>query len=96
MARLVTSSFWVHGRSPWALVSEGSVDTLECALRRYSSGVLTEWQLPVGLNAEGAAGRVAAESDVWTDGSLVEDIVSGASSSGAGCFTYRCSHIWEN
>ena len=28
---------------------------LECALGRYSSGVLTEWQLPVGFDAEGAA-----------------------------------------
>ena len=41
-------------------------------------------------------GRVAAEPDVWTDGSLVEDKVSGASSAGAGCFTYRCSRLWAN
>ena len=37
--------------------------------------------------------RVAAEPDVWIDGSLVEDKVSGASSAGAGCFTYRCSRL---
>ena len=30
-----------------------------------------EWQLPVGFDAEGASRRVAAEPDVWTDGSLV-------------------------
>ena len=40
--------------------------------------------------------RVAAEPDVWTDGSLVEDKVSGASSAGAGCFTFRCSRLWAN
>ena len=37
---------------------------------------------------------MAAEPDVWTDGSLVEDKVSGASSAGAGCFTHRCSRLW--
>ena len=55
-----------------------------------------EWQLLVGFDAEGAAWRVAAEPDVWTDGSLVEDKVSGASSAGAGCFTYRCSRLWAD
>ena len=39
---------------------------------------------------------MAAEPDVWTDGSLVEDKVFGASAAGAGCFTYRCSHLWAD
>ena len=35
------------GGSPWALLpAEGAVNILECALGRYSSGQLTEWQLP--------------------------------------------------
>ena len=34
------------------------------------------------------------EPDVWTDGSSVEDKVSGASSAGAGCFTSCCSRLW--
>ena len=75
---------------------EGACNLLECAFGRYSSDVLTEWQLLVGLDAEGASRRVAAEPDVWTDGSLVEDKVSGASSAGAGWFTYRCSPLWAN
>ena len=75
---------------------EGACNLLECALGRYSSDALTEWQLPVGFDAEGASRRVAAEPDVWTDGSLVEDKVSGASSAGAGCFTFRCSRLWAN
>ena len=33
--------------------------------------------LPVVFGADGAAGRVPAEPDVWTDGSLVQDKVSG-------------------
>ena len=37
---------------------------------------------------------MATEPDVWTDGSLVEDQVSGASSAWAVCFTYRCSRLW--
>ena len=37
---------------------------------------------------------MAAEPDVWTDGSLVEDKVS--SSAGAGCFTYRGSGLCAN
>ena len=83
------------GSSPWAESPlEGASNLLECALGRYSSDALTEWQLPVGFDAEGAARRVAAEPDVWTDGSLVVDTVSGACSAGAGCFTYRCSRLW--
>ena len=76
--------------------SGGACNLLECAIGRYSSDAVTEWQLPVGFDAEGAARRVAAEPDVWTNGSLVEDKVSGASSAGAGCFTYRGSRLWEN
>ena len=81
-AWLVTSSFLGSmGGSPWAASPrEGACNLLECALGRYSSDALKEWQLPVGFDAEGAARRVAAEPDVWTAGSLVEDKVSGASS----------------
>ena len=56
----------VNGRSPWAASPrEGACNLLECALGRYSSGTLMEWQLPVGFDAEGASTRVAAEPDVW-------------------------------
>ena len=94
LAWLVTSSFW---GSPWAeSPREGAANLLECALGRYSSDALTEWQLLVGFDTVAAAGRVAAELDVWTDGSLVDDRVSGAFSAGAGCFTYRCSRLRAN
>ena len=87
----------VNGGSAWAgSPGEGACNLLECALGRYSSVALMEWQLLFGFNSEGAAGRVAAEPDVWTDGSLVEDKVSGASSAGAGCSTFRCSRLWAN
>ena len=51
--------------------------------------------LPVSLRI---GKHVAAGPDVWTDGSLVEDKVSGASSSGSGFFTGRtgllCTDRW--
>ena len=93
----------VNGGSSWAgSPREGASNLLECAFGRYSSDALTEWQLPVGFDAEGAARRVAAEPDVLTDGSSVEDELSGASSAGAGCFTFvavvfgriGCGVIW--
>ena len=71
-------------KSSWPRCSL-SCNLLESALGRYSSDVPMGWQLPVGYDAQGA-GRAAAEPDVWTDGSLVQDKVSGASSAGAGCF----------
>ena len=48
------------------------------------------------FDVEGASSRVAEEPDVWTDGSLVDDKMSGASSVGAGCFTYRVSRLWAS
>ena len=48
------------------------------------------------LDAVPAAGRFSAEPDVWTDGSLVDEKVSGASSAGAGCYPFRCSRLWAN
>ena len=87
----------VNGRSPWAQCpGEGAANLLQSALGRYSSSTLTEWQLPVGFDAVGAAWRVASEPDVWTDGSLVGGEVSGVASAGAGCFTYRCIRLWAN
>ena len=63
--------------------------------------LLEDWQLPMGFYAEGSAERAAAEPDVWTDGSVVEDKVSGASSSGSGFFTGRTGLLfatrwWES
>ena len=43
-----------------------------------------------------AAGRVSAEPEVWTDGSLVEDKVSGVSSSGPGFFTGHPGRLWTD
>ena len=69
---------------------------LECSLGRYSSSQLSEWWLPAGFDVEGAARRVAEEPDVWTDGSLVDDKMSGVPLRGAGCFTSRVRRLWAS
>ena len=38
-----------------------------CSWSIYFLVSLGDWQLPVGFDAEGAAGPAAAEPDVWTD-----------------------------
>ena len=72
-----------------------AVNILECALGRYSSGQLTEWQLPADFDVHGAVLRVSDGPDVWTDGSLVDEKSSGVSSAGAGCFTFRDRRLWS-
>ena len=48
------------------------------------------------FDVEGAARRVADEPDVWTGASLVDDQMSGVSSAGAGCFTFRVRRLWAS
>ena len=85
----------VNRGSPWALThSEGASDLLEIALGSYTSAFLLHWHLPDGFDAGSAAQGVAREPDVWTDGSMVEDKVSGASSAGAGFSTGRVDRFW--
>ena len=85
----------VNRGSPWALsLAEGAGNLLEVALGSYSSAFLLHWHLPDGFDAESAAHGVAREPDVWTDGSLVEDKVSGSSSAGAGFSTGRSGRLW--
>ena len=85
----------VNRGSPWALsLAEGAGNFLEVALGSYSSAFLLHWRLPRGFDAESAAQGVPREPDVWTDGSLVEDKVSGSSSAGAGISTGRSGRLW--
>ena len=78
VAWVVAIAFWGESWFSWAEdPAEGAGNLLESALGAYTSGLLVDWLLPVGFDADGAAGRVAVEPDVWTDESLVEDKVSG-------------------
>ena len=87
----------VNRGSPWALNHvEGARNLLESALGSYTSAFLLDWRLPGGFDAESAALHVAGEPDVWTDGSTVEDKVSGSSSAGAGFSTGHSGRLWAD
>ena len=60
---------------------------------RILLALLVDWQLPVGFDAGGAAGRVAAERDVWTDGSM-SSLVFLHQVRGVG--TCRTGHLWAH
>ena len=68
---------------------------VEVALGRYSSGLLAEWSLPDGVDAVGAASQMPGGPNVWTEGSLVLDQVTGVSSSGAGFFAHLSLDCWD-
>ena len=75
----------VNDASPSAAnAAESAGYLVESALGSYSSGLLVGWDLPVGFDAVEAASLLPASPNVWTDGSLVLDRVTGVSSSGAG------------
>ena len=72
----------VNGASPWAAsASESGSYLVEGALGSYSSGMITEWNPPDEYDRFEAASLVPDHPNVWSDGSLVLDQVTGASSS---------------
>ena len=67
---------------------------VETALGRYSSGLVAEWSLPDGFDADEVSARVPDAPEVWSDGSLVLDSVAGISAAGAGLFAHQSEHCW--
>ena len=61
---------------------------------RYSSGLLADWSHPDGFDAVEAASRMTDAPNVWTDGSLLMDQVTGVSSSGAGFYAHQSEDRW--
>ena len=57
---------------------------VEVALGRYSSGLIAEWGPSDEFDHDRAASSLPDHPDVWTDGSLVLDRLTGVSSSGSG------------
>ena len=77
----------VNAVSPWAVdASQSAAYLVEVALGRYSSGLITEWNLSGEFDHDRAASSLPDHPDVWTDGSLVLDRLTGVSSSGSGFF----------
>ena len=80
----------VNGASPWAVdASESAAYLVEVALGRYSSGLITEWGPSDDFDHDDAAASLTDHPDVWTDGSLVLDRLTGVSSSGSGFFAHQ-------
>ena len=75
----------VNGASPWAASAADSAGYLvESALGGYSSSLCAEWGPSDEHDEVEAASLLPDHPDVWTDGSLVLDRITGVSSSGAG------------
>ena len=86
----------VNGASPWAVdASESAAYLVEVALGRYSSGLITEWGPSDDFDHDDAAASLTDHPDVWTDGSLVLDRLTGVSSSGYGFFAHQAERFWR-
>ena len=90
-----------NGDSPWVdTAARGAVDILKQALGTYSSRYLFKWGLPDefdnGIRHDDGVALVGDYPNVWTDGSLVLDEVSGASSSGSGFYAHLPGHDWRS
>ena len=86
----------VNGASPWAIdATESAAYLVEVALGRYSSSWITERDLSGDFDHDDAAASLTDHPDVWTDGSLVLDHLTGVSSSGSGFFAHQDEHFWR-
>ena len=87
----------VNGALPWAVdASESALHLVGVALGRYSSGLVAEWSVPDGFDAGEVAARMPDAPEVWSDGSLVLDSVTGVSAAGAGLFAHQSDHYWSD
>ena len=94
LAWVATYAIWC-GCSAWTEhAAEGAANFLECALGPNSSSLLTLWRVPAEFDADEAVDHVLDAPNIWTDGSLVLDEVSGASSSGSGFFAHLPGIHW--
>ena len=87
----------VPGASPWAgSAAESASYLVEAALGFHSSGMVAEWSSPDEFDRVEAASLIPDHPNVWSDGSLVVDQVTGVSSSGAGFFSHQSDRYWRD
>ena len=87
----------VNGASPSAAdASESASYLVETALGQYSSGLVAEWSLPNGFDADEVSARMPDSPKIWSDGSMVLDSVTGVSAAGAGMFAHQSEFCWSN
>ena len=86
----------VNGVCPWAAgASESAFYLVETALGQYSSGLVSEWSLPDGFDADEVSARMPDVPRVWSDGSLILDSTTGVSGAGAGIFAHQSELCWN-
>ena len=82
--------------SPWAVSADNAaVYMLESALGSYSSDIFQGLDVPQSVDGDSAADRLPPSPDVWTDGSLVRDEVSGSAWAGAGVYARLHADNWR-
>ena len=87
----------VNGASPWAASAADSAGYfVESALGGYSSDLCAECGPSDEYDEVEATSLMPDHPNVWTDGSLVLDRVTGVSSSGAGYFAHQPVSCWDH
>ena len=89
------SSSWVAEWDP-ADASESASYLVETALGQYSSRLVSEWSLPDGFDSDEVSLRLPDSPDVWSDGSLVLDSVTGVCAAGADMFSHHSEICWSD
>ena len=73
------------GDSPWAVsVQDVAYNMLYCAYEAYSDNILHDWKVDQHF----------LDPDVWTDGSLVTDDLTGIAAGGAWVFAHASGSCW--
>ena len=85
----------LDGSGRWAgRPSSLAINRLENQLGGYVSDDLNGWSVTDEWVQSVRSGHLARSPDVWTDGSLVRDEVSGVCSGGSGVFAFASGSCW--
>ena len=83
-----------NGDSPW--VGEAAVSMLKCTLGAFSARTLCDWEPLAGVCWDVAADELLHDPDVWTDGSLAIDKVSGFALARSGVYARSRTDAWRS
>ena len=87
----------INGASPWAAHScESAFYLVETSLGQYSSRLASDWDLPDGFHAGEVSAYVPDSPNIWSDGSMVLDSVTGIAAAGAGMFAHQSELCWSD
>ena len=84
------------GACPWAETEEEVArNRLETCVGAFSAQTLLCWDPAHGVAADGVAGHMSQYPNVWSDGSLVLDSVSGISAALSGIYYRQAGASWD-